>query len=136
MRSFRQIATAALITIGVFSVIAYTSCSKSSSDANSTFLGTYSASEICSPPDSSGTWTSVITASSTGSTGIVISNFGNSTTSINGTVDSKGNLTLTSATIGGYTVSGTGILSGNTLTITYAGAGTNPFTCTMTMHKQ
>jgi hypothetical protein len=135
MRVFRHIAVAAMVTLGAFSVATYTSCSKSEA-ANAKFVGTYSSTETCSPPDSSGTWSSTITASSTGDNAIVISNYGNSGASVTANVSGQ-NVTIPTTTVAGATTSGNGVLSGNTLTISYSvSAGGSTFTCVMTMVKQ
>lgn len=145
MRVFRHIAVTALATLGIFSAVTYTSCTKSSTPANQQFLGTYSATENCSPATSSGTWASVITASSTGDNGVVISNFDNSGASVSGTV-SGNNLTIPSTPVNitgaTGTVSGSGTISGNTLTINYVatitltGGSPQTYTCAMAMVKQ
>jgi len=135
MKVFRHIAVTAMVTLGAFTAVTYTSCSKSEA-ANAKFVGTYSSTEVCSPPDNSGTWTSSISASSTGDNAIVIGNFGNSGSSVTASV-SGSNITIPTTTIGTAVTSGSGVLSGNSLTISYTLTnGVTNYTCTMTMVKQ
>lgn len=137
MKLFRHIATTALITVGLFSAVTYTSCSKSEDAANAKFVGTYSATETCTPPLSGTGWTSQITASSAGSNMIVIDNFGDSGASVTATVTSSGGVTIPTVVVSGATVAGSGSLSGNTLTIVYSiSGGSYTGNCTQTLIKQ
>ena len=110
-------------------------------ESRAKFLGTYNATETCTPP-SSGSYSNTITASGSDVTKVVISNFGdsglNATATVNGsdvTVDSQ------TFNIGGtsYTITGDGSLSasGNVITLTYEAraGGVVAFNCTVTMNK-
>jgi hypothetical protein len=161
MKSIRNIAFTALLTLGAFSAITYTSCNKDEckdvvcqnggsclegtcscatgyegtnceTASSSKLVGVYSAKEDCSPGD---TWSSSVSQSTTDKTKIVITNFGDSGGNISGQV-SKGTITLDAVTVSGVTVTGTGTVNGSVLTITYSGTGASTFTCTMTMTKQ
>ncbi len=141
MRSFRQITSAAIVTLGIFSAVTYTACSKTTADANAQFLGTYTANESCNPTVTGSGWTSAITASSAGANSIVISNFGGSSQSVTATVTSNGTLTIPTSTITSgttvSTVSGSGSISNNTITIVYTLTNTSySGTCTQTLIKQ
>lgn len=134
MKLFRQIALSALVTVGIFSAVLYTSCSKDACKGvtcnnggtcsggtctcttgykgvhcdttwNAAIIASYSISETCTPPTTGGTYNSAITASSTNTTtGFIISNFGNSGGSATGTVDANGNITIPAQTVSGVAV--------------------------------
>lgn len=166
MRSIRNIAFSALLSIGAFSMVTYTACNKdeckdvvcnnggvcvngncscatgyegANCDLNtaSTIEGTYTATETCQPPLSgSSSWSSILTVSSTDETNIVISNFGDSGSNVTGLVDGNA-ITLNTTTIGGNTVNGTGTISGSVITINYQlTGGVTDYSCTMTMNLQ
>lgn len=99
----------------------------------------YSVTEVCTVSGSIGPYTASITSSSTDILKIFLNNFGdfNSNITVTATVDGN-NITIASQTVSGYTINGSGSLSGNTLTLNYAvaatGGGTE--TCTATWLKQ
>jgi hypothetical protein len=99
------------------------------------FLGTYSVSETCG--GATDTYSSNITTSTTSVTAVRISNFwGAFANLVNATVEGNA-LTIPSQQPDndGFSVSGTGTISGNTLTITYTvagGGGTQSCTATYT----
>lgn len=104
------------------------------------FLGQYSVSEACTSGNY--TYNVSVNTSSTGVSNIIVTNFGDYSVSVNGTVNSDGS-SITFAnqqvTIQGTaaTVQGTGQITGNILTITYTiSAGGQSDTCTMTCTKQ
>ncbi len=165
MKSIRNIAFSALLAIGAFSMVTYTACNKDeckdvvcnnggtcvagTCNCLSGYEGTkcdvvsaaalpgqYTASETCQPPVTGGSWSSAVTQSSTDKTRIVIANFGDSGSNVTGHVN-KNAITLDATTIGSNTVTGTGTVSGNILTINYTLTnGVASFSCTMTMTKQ
>ncbi len=99
------------------------------------FYGSYNVSETCGGP--ADTYASGIQAGSS-ITEVKITNFGNSGLNVNATINGD-QLTVPSQTLsiggGSVTVTGTGTLAGNILTLTYAGSGSVTFTCTATMTK-
>lgn len=101
--------------------------------AREKFLGTYNVSESCN----SGNWSYSITvaASSNGDDDIVISNFGDYDVNVRATVLSA-NITFND-TQDGITFSGSGNITGNTLSIIYtASQGGLTDDCTKTCIKQ
>ncbi|MBK7939269.1 MAG: hypothetical protein IPJ82_20285 [Lewinellaceae bacterium] len=99
------------------------------------FYGNYNVSETCGGP--ADTYASSISAGSS-ITQVNIGNFGNSGLNVSAEI-SGDELTVPSTplTIGGntLTVSGSGTIVGNILTITYSASGAVSFTCTATMTK-
>lgn len=102
------------------------------------FIGSYNVSEACT----SGQYTYSVTVSnsSTGATAIIIENFGDYSTNVSATVDGN-SVTIASQTnqVSGFdlTFSGSGQISGNILSITYAVSdGSNTDSCIMTCTKQ
>ncbi len=99
------------------------------------FYGNYNVSETCGGP--ADTYASSISAG-TSITQVNISNFGNSGLNVAANIDGD-NLTVpsTSLNIGGnaVTVTGTGTIVGNVLTLSYSASGAVSFTCTATMTK-
>ncbi len=164
MKAFKNAAFTALLTMGVFSTALYTSCSKDDckdvvcnnggtcvsgtcscpsgyegstcqTASASKITGTYTSSETCQPPVAGGNWSSTLTQSSGDATKIIISNFGDSGSNVTGKVSGTG-ITLDNTQIGGQTVSGSGTVNGNIVTITYRLTGGTQYDCTMTMTKQ
>lgn len=99
------------------------------------FVGTFNVSEICTSGNDS--YTITITQSSTTDYTILINNFYNTfTTAITANV-SQSSLTIPSQTIGSITVSGSGSISGNNLTLSYTLTdGTNSDSCNVTATRQ
>ncbi len=164
MRSIRNIAFSALLSIGAFTFVTFTACNKDeckdvvcnnggtcingscacatgyegtncSTNSASKVDGTYTCTETCQPPVTGGTWSSTVTVSSSDETNIVISNFGNSNTNVTALVDVNA-ITLNATDVNGSQVTGTGTINGNVLTINYQLAGTVNYNCTMTMTLQ
>lgn len=162
MKSFKQIALSAMLTLGAFGAVTYTSCNKdeckdvvcenggtcSGGNCNclsgyegnkceivsaEAILGTYTATETCQPPITGGSWSSNITQSSNDETRIVISNFGASGTNVTAHVN-RNAITLDATDILGNEVTGTGTINDDEITINY-NLGT-AFSCTMTMTLQ
>lgn len=100
------------------------------------FIATYNVNESCSSGNF--TYSITVTTSSTGISSIIITNFGDYTVNVTGTVNENGtSITIPNQTVGGGTFSGSGQISGDILTITYTvTAGSSTDTCTMTCTKQ
>jgi hypothetical protein len=101
----------------------------------------YAVSESCAG-GSAGTFSMTATAA-TSITEIVMSNFGNNPSNSSAVLEVTGSNTVSikaGQQIDGANISGTGTMSGNTLTINYtatdATTGTQLFSCTMTCTKQ
>jgi hypothetical protein len=166
MKSIRNIALSAFLTLGAFGAVTYTSCNKDEckdvvcqnggtcvdgrcqctagyegsnceTASASRLPGSYVASETCQPPVSGGqTWSSTVTQSSNDKTRIVIQNFGNSNTSVTAFINSNA-ITIDPVSISGKNVTGTGTVNGNILTINYElNGGATNYKCTMTMTRQ
>lgn len=166
MKSIRNIALSAFLTIGAFTMVTFTSCdpdackdvvcnnggtcvngncdcltgyegSNCSTVSAASLPGTYTGTESCQPPlSSSSSWSSTLTQSSNDETKVVISNFGDSGTNVTGQVN-KNAITLDATAIGSYTVTGTGTINGNVITINYdLSGGVTPRSCTMTLTLQ
>jgi len=105
---------------------------------NSTIAGSYSTTESCNFGNVAA-YSCSITTGSTGELSIVLSNFGNFSTTINIPATLSGDyndkITLTSGTYAGLTMSGSGTIEpdGKKVTISYTAAGDN---CTATWNKQ
>ena len=105
---------------------------------NSTVSGAYSTTESCNFGNVAA-YSCSITTGSTGALSIVLSNFGNYSTTVNIPATLSGDfnekITLTSGTYNGLTMSGTGTIEpdGKKLTINYSAATDN---CTATWNKQ
>lgn len=154
-KNFINLAMAALVAFGT---VAYTGCGKKgcmtetddSYDATATeadpdacdptatvskFVGTFAGTETCA----SGTdaYTITITSSSNEYT-ILVKNLYDAGTDFTLTASvSQGEITIANQTVSGATVSGSGELSGSTLTINYTiTVGVNSDTCTVTATKQ
>lgn len=121
----------------------FTACKKDETFDRDKFIGTYQATEDCTPGQS---FTMTIQATAGGDNGVVISNFGNFDNAVTATV-SGNNITVPSQTFnvnaGGalliITVSGNGSISDKTMTITYTwmdAAMGGSDTCVMTGTKQ
>ena len=166
MKSFRHIALSALLTIGAFSAVTYTSCSKDDckdvtcqhggtcSGGNCTcpsgfsgtrcevidaakFVGTYSVLENCSVSGGVGPYSASITQSTSNVVNILLTNFGDFTDTITVTGSVNGTtLTIPSQTTVGYTISGNGTYNNGVINISYTVSGSNNETCTATWTKQ
>jgi hypothetical protein len=105
---------------------------------NSTITGSYSTTESCNFGNVAA-YSCSITTGSTGELSIVLSNFGNFSTTINIPATLSGDynekITLTSGTYAGLTMSGTGTIEpdGKKITISYSAGSDN---CTATWNKQ
>lgn len=100
--------------------------------ANEKFIGSYDVSESCS--SGSYTYSTTITESATGKEFIVINNFGDYDVAVVATV-SGSNITFDD-TVEGINFSGSGSISGSTLTIIYtASSGGLTDSCTKTCIK-
>ncbi|MDX2283453.1 MAG: hypothetical protein NW241_04790 [Bacteroidia bacterium] len=105
--------------------------------AREKFIATYNVNEAC--PSGNFTYSITITASSTGTNGVIVSNFGNFGQPVNGTVNGS-SISIPSQTVTAsgvaVTVNGTGSINGTILTINYqynfAGGGES---CTMNCSK-
>lgn len=158
MKSVKQIAFAALLTMGAFGAVTMVSCSKDDdtgcpagyegSDCKTLmvtkFVGNYTVNESCSATGAVGPYAATISASSTSNVTILLTNFGdfNATITLSGTVNGT-NLTIAEQTVSGYKISGNGTYvadgtgNGGTLTINYSVSGaTDAETCTATWVKQ
>lgn len=96
------------------------------------FLGIYNIAEVCDGSPT-GNFSSTITSSSQDVTKVIISNFGDSGVAVTCDITGPDRLSIPSVSIQGKSVTGSGTISGNTLTITYSSPD---FNCTMTMTKQ
>ncbi|MFN8298743.1 MAG: hypothetical protein U0T75_06520 [Chitinophagales bacterium] len=102
------------------------------------YISNYSVTETCQLSGAVGPYTAEITKSSTDILKIFLNNFGDfsSVISITATVDGN-NITIPAQTVSGYTINGSGSLSGNVLSISYTvSAGGTSETCTATWTKQ
>ncbi len=148
MKSIRSVAFSALLTIGAFSAIMYTSCSKDACKdvvcknggtcANGTcscptgyegtncetlsrdkFIGNWSGSDVCT----SGTYNIALSiASSSNAINALVNNPGGfgGTIQITGNITDKNKLSFTNASVGnGRTLTGTMTISGNSMTFSY-----------------
>lgn len=96
-------------------------------------VAAYACTETCNPPVGSSSWNSTVTLSNTDKTRIVISNFGESGSSVTARV-LKDKIILDNTTIGTGQVSGTGTYGLNIITIEYVVTdGSSTFSCNMTM---
>ncbi|MBI1266481.1 MAG: hypothetical protein GC193_03515 [Cryomorphaceae bacterium] len=107
-------------------------------ETRSKFLGSYSVSESCSSGNY--TFNLTITTSSTGVRNVIINNFYDFGISVSATI-SGNSLTIPNQTVssGGaaYTISGSGQITGNILTLTYTiAAGAESDSCTSICTKQ
>ena len=100
------------------------------------FIATYNVNESCTSGNF--TYSITVTSSSTNISSIIITNFGDYTVNVTGTVNENGtSITIPNQTVGGGNFSGSGQINGDILTITYTvTAGTSTDTCTMTCTKQ
>lgn len=104
---------------------------------SSNYVGTYSGSDVCT----SGNYTYTCTIAANGTNAVVITNFGGfgSTANFNATINGN-QVTIPSQTLAGFTVSGTGTLSQNQLSInfTYTAIDGSSATdnCTSVLTKQ
>lgn len=136
----KQIKNLSLLLLVAVSAVALNGCKKDDNNDREKFFGTYNVVEACSI---SGNVNYQITISSSASAddAIIINNFGNfNNVAVTGKV-SGNNLTIPNQTlnVGGISLiinSGSGSISGNLLTITYAySIGTDSESCTMTCNK-
>lgn len=152
-KNFINLAMAAMVAVGT---VAYTGCGKkgctNEADDKYDTAATESDPEACNPTGTvskfvaqyqvtegcganTDTYNIGITASST-EYGIVVSNFYNVGSSVTGKVK-QSTFTIDSQSLGAtYTVSGSGSLSGSTITINYTiSGGGNSVTCSATGNK-
>lgn len=130
---FKQTFQFTLICLLSSAIFLNQGCKKDETPARDKFLGSYNVNENCSSGNFS--YAITITASTTNDSDIVIGNFGDYGVNVRATV-SGDNISFND-TQGGITFSGTGNISGNTLTIIYsASAGGAVDDCTMTCLKQ
>ena len=99
----------------------------------------YSVTEIATVSGSFGPYNASITSSSTDVKKIFFNNFGDFTANITevGTVDATNSVTIAAQTVSGYTINGSGTMSGTTLTISYSvsAASGGSETSVATWHK-
>jgi len=144
MKLFRQIALSALVTLGTFATVAYTSsCSKDAckgvtcnnggtcsggtctcptgytgTDCSGyAYVGSWKGTDNCTNPTASFTVTMGLDSSSTGATKVLVSNpsgYG-STVQISGTLSTDAKtITFTNQTVGAVTITGAMTLTSNT----------------------
>lgn len=135
----RKLALGAFLSISALGAVTMTSCTKDSTkicdlgyygaSCDSTYadkyLGTYSVTETkdgaANPPSFSCT---ITRSSSDPAKSIIISNFGNSSVAVTATVDNSGNITVPTTNITTTkTTSGTGLLTGKNIALTYTISG-------------
>jgi molybdopterin/thiamine biosynthesis adenylyltransferase len=157
MKSVKQIAFAALLTIGAFGAVTLVSCNKDDDEScpagyegtdcktlmSTKFVGTYSVTENCTVSGTVGPYTATITAAQTNNVTILLQNFGdfNATITVTGTINGN-TLSIAQQTVSGYSVSGNGTYVAGTgnagvLTVNYTIGGTvDTESCTATWTKQ
>jgi len=115
-------------------VLLTTSCEKDEIPARQKFLGSYQVNENCN--SGSYTYSMTVVESATSDDGIIMQNFGNfqSTINVNATVNNE-NISF-NVTQDGVTVTGSGTITGNTLTVIYQTSGGFDDNCTATCIKQ
>lgn len=132
MKKARLILTASLLTIGAFSAVTFTSCSKDDevcptgyegSDcktlSRTKFIGSWKGSEQCSTGDDN--YTIVISAGSGSELSIIYNNVYNQQFTATGNITGTNGFTFEGTGAGGVTFSGTGTLNTGTgqLAVTY-----------------
>lgn len=123
-----------LILLFLTSLFLGIGCKKDDPPARDKFLGSYQVNENCTTGTYSYSLSIVESASSL--EGVIIQNFGNFQSTINvNAIVSGDNLTF-NATQDGVTITGSGSINGNTLTIIYQAAGSFEDSCTSTCIKQ
>ena len=123
-----------LILLFLASLFLGIGCKKDDPPARDKFLGSYQVNENCTTGTYSYSLSIVESASSL--EGVIIQNFGNFQSTINvNAIVSGDNLTF-NATQDGVTITGSGSINGNTLTIIYQAAGSFEDSCTSTCIKQ
>jgi hypothetical protein len=123
-----------LILLFAVSLFLGIGCKKDAPPARDKFLGSYQVNENCTTGTYSYSLSIVESASSL--EGVIIQNFGNFQSTINvNAIVSGDNLTF-NATQDGVTITGSGSINGNTLTIIYQAAGSFEDSCTSTCIKQ
>ncbi|MFN4080513.1 MAG: hypothetical protein ACK4NS_06400 [Saprospiraceae bacterium] len=105
---------------------------KCNTEWRSKFLGIYNVAEVCGGSPS-GNFSSSVTVSSQDVTKVIISNFGDSGVAVTCDITGPDRISVPTTTVQGLSISGSGTISGNTLTISYSSSS---FNCTMTMTKQ
>jgi hypothetical protein len=143
MRLFRHIATTALITIGAFSAVTYTSCTKSSDPANVKYAGTYKGNGVDNTGGTYTNWKLVFAPTSGSSTGMslnVLDGNGASQLSLNVTIGSGTSFTVNPSSSLTESYTGTGTADGTTaslsLTETPLGGGSPTVYTFSSMVKQ
>lgn len=126
--------------LAIVGLLVVAGCKKDKTLDREKFLATYAVVENC-PSTGTDNYDIIITASSTGDNGVIISGFyGVAGLTVTGTV-SGNTLTIPQQTVNvqgtGVTISGSGTLTGNTLTATYTlTVGPLSETCSMTCTKR
>lgn len=135
----RKLALGAFLSISALGAITMTSCTKDNAkicnsgyygaNCDSTYadkyIGTYSVTETKDGAANPPSFSCTISRSSTEpAKSIIISNFGNSGVAVTASVDNSGNITVPTTSITTTkTTSGTGVLSGKNITLTYTISG-------------
>jgi len=141
MKLIRNIALTSFLAVAAFSAVTFTSCKKDDSTGCPTgytgakcdstysmkYLGLYNVTETANGAANPPAFSCTITASSTTpTTGIVISNFGNSGVNVTASVDNNGNITVPTTPITATkNTSGNGVMTGNTITLNYTISGSS-----------
>lgn len=123
-----------LIFLFLVSLFLGIGCKKDDPPARDKFLGSYQVNENCNTGTYSYSLSIVESASSLD--GVIIQNFGNFQTTINVNANVSGDNMTFNATQDGVTLTGSGSINGNTLTIIYQAAGQFDDSCTATCIKQ
>ncbi|TVR84688.1 MAG: hypothetical protein EA412_00235 [Chitinophagaceae bacterium] len=126
-----------LIALFSICIISITGCNKDEDEppAREKFFGTYNVNENCSFGNDN--YTVTITASSASEDAVVISNFYNIGVAVRANVSSSGTELNYNDTQDGINFSGSGSISGNTLTLIFtASQGGATDNCTATAIKQ
>jgi hypothetical protein len=122
-----------LLYIGAISLLMMSGCKEDEDPAREKYLGVYTVVETCGSGNDS--YEIVITESGSNENAIVIANVYNFGVSASATVDGN-SLNIASQNFGVATLSGTGQLNGNILTLNFvvsvAGAGNDNCTATCT----
>ncbi len=115
-------------------VMLSSSCKKDETPARDKFIGSYQVNENCTTGTYS--YSLSIVEAATSSDAVIIQNFGNFASTINVTATVSGDNLNFNATQDGVTITGSGSINGNTLTIIYQAAGSFSDSCTSTCIKQ
>jgi hypothetical protein len=130
---FKQTFQFALICLLSSAIFLTTSCKKDEPPARDKFLGAYNVNENCTTGNFN--YSITITASTNSEDAVIISNYGDYAVNVRATV-SGSNININD-TQGGITFSGSGNISGNTLTIIYTASAVGlTDDCTATCIRQ